>query len=271
MNLEIWNNLPSYVSPSFSLLGFFNIHFYSLAYILGFLAVVILSKKYIKDNKLEVGLSNKEYEDVLLNAFIMAVIGGRTFYVLFYNLDYFLANPLQIIWPFNALGEFTGLSGMSFHGGLFFTFVYLLYIVKKKRINITAFQEAFVPYIPIAFFLGRIANFMNGELYGRPTQSVIGMYFDGILRHPSQLYEAFLEGIVLFLILLFIRKSEFKNYLGVFLVAFYVLFRFIVEFFREPDVQLGLFYGFSMGQILSVLCISLIGFFVYTKKAIDKN
>lgn len=259
--LDTWQNLPNIVSPSFNLFGL-EIHYYSLAYILGFLAVYLLGLRTISNSKLEI--SSKAFENLCTNAFIFAVIGGRLFYVLFYNLAYFLEHPLQIVWPFDQLGNFVGISGMSFHGGFIFAFLYLLYSLKKYKVKYTDFQLALVPNVPIAIFFGRIANFLNGELYGRATESKIGMYFEGILRHPSQLYEAFLEGILLFIILKFIARTKYAKYLGGFLAGFYILFRFLVEFFREPDIQLGLFYGFSMGQILSTVMLFII--FIYFKK-----
>ena len=147
---------------------------------------------------------------------------------------------------------------MSFHGGFIFAFLYLLFALKKYKISYNDFQIALVPQIPIAIFLGRIANFLNGELYGRITESKIGMYFNGVLRHPSQLYEALLEGVLLFVILNFLKNSKYSRYLGAFLASLYILFRILVEFFREPDSQLGLFFGVSMGQILSFLMLSIL-------------
>jgi len=258
--LEFWQNLPGMVSPSFSVLGF-SIQYYSLAYLFGFLAVYFLGLRSIKKYSLKI--KRKDFENLCTNAFLMAILGGRVFYVLFYNLSYFIERPLEIIWPFNELGNFVGISGMSFHGGFIFAFLYLLFALKKFDIRYRDFQKALVPQIPIAIFFGRIANFLNGELYGRVTESKIGMYFNGVLRHPSQLYEAFLEGVVLFLILNFLKKTSQSKFLGAYLAGFYILFRIFVEFFREPDVQLGLFWGFSMGQILSTLMIIII--FVYLK------
>ncbi|MBI95859.1 prolipoprotein diacylglyceryl transferase [bacterium] len=262
--LDFWQNLPSLVSPSFNLFGF-SIQYYSLAYLFGFLAVYLLGLRSIA--KFSLKIKRKDFENLCLNGFLMAILGGRVFYVLFYNLAYFLERPLEIIWPFNELGNFVGISGMSFHGGFIFTFLYLLFALKKYDISYKDFQIALVPQIPIAIFLGRLANFLNGELYGRVTESKIGMYFNDVLRHPSQLYEAFLEGILLFFILNYIKKTKQSKFLGAYLAGFYLLFRIFVEFFREPDVQLGLFWGFSMGQILSVLFLTLIFFLVKTIKS----
>ncbi len=266
--LEFWQNLPSLVSPAFNFLGF-EIHFYSLAYIFGFLSVYFLGLRSIKKYRLPI--AKKDFEDLLIGGFISIILGARLFYVVFYNLPYFLDNPLQIIWPFDSLGAFVGISGMSFHGGLTFAILYFLWKLTKLKVSVQDFQFAIVPFIPIALFLGRIANFLNGELYGRPTDSVLAMNFNGELRHPSALYEAFLEGLVLFLILNYLKHTRLRPWLAAFLVGFYVLFRFIVEFFREPDVQLGLFGIFSMGQILSIVVLALIFVLIKYKNIEDKK
>ena len=262
--LDFWQNLPSFVSPSLNVFGF-SIQYYSMAYLFGFLAVYLLGLKSI--NKFSLKIKRKDFENLCTNGFLMAILGGRVFYVLFYNLSYFVERPLEIIWPFDTLGNFVGISGMSFHGGFIFAFLYLLSALKKYDISFKDFQIALVPQIPIAIFLGRIANFLNGELYGRVTESKIGMYFNEVLRHPSQLYEAFLEGVVLFFILNYIKKTGQSKFLGAYLAGFYILFRISVEFFREPDSQLGLFWGISMGQILSILFLILIFLFVRVIKS----
>ena len=259
--LDFWQNLPSMVAPSFNLLGL-NIQYYSLAYLFGFLAVYFLGLSSIKLNNLSI--SKKDFENLCTNGFLMAILGGRVFYVLFYNLSYFIQRPLEIIWPFNEIGNFVGISGMSFHGGFIFAFMYLLFALRKYKISYNDFQIALVPQIPIAIFFGRIANFLNGELYGRVTESKIGMYFDGVLRHPSQLYEAFLEGVLLYIILNILKKTSQSKFLGAYLAGLYILFRILVEFFREPDSQLGLFFGISMGQILSFLMLSIL--IIYFRK-----
>jgi phosphatidylglycerol---prolipoprotein diacylglyceryl transferase len=191
---------------------------------------------------------------------ILAIlIGGRLGYVLFYNLKYFLANPWSIILPVDFSGggvHFVGLSGMSYHGGLIAIILASVLFCRRHKISFWNFADFVVPAIPLGYMFGRIGNFINGELYGRITDAPWGMYFPldpaRELRHPSQLYEAFFEGLFLFLILWTLRKR--KTFPGFFLGLYimgYGLVRFFIEYTREPDPQLGLVWGpFTMGQIL---------------------
>ncbi|HPK53407.1 MAG TPA: prolipoprotein diacylglyceryl transferase, partial [Smithellaceae bacterium] len=174
-----------------------------------------------------------------------------------------LQHPLEIILPFDFSAgiKFTGLSGMSYHGGVIGVVAVSTYFCIKRKINFWYFADLFAPAIPLGYTFGRIGNFINGELFGRATAVPWGMYFPldptHKLRHPSQLYEAFFEGIVLFLFLWLIRKkSRFDGFLLGLYICGYGLVRFIIEFFREPDYQLGFVLGFlSMGQ---VLCLAMI-------------
>jgi phosphatidylglycerol---prolipoprotein diacylglyceryl transferase len=252
--LEIWQNLPSLVQPSFSLFGL-EIRFYSLAYLLGLLCIFgymqLVAFRYINEDKL------LNYENALFAGFLAAILGGRVFYILFYNLSYFLANPSEMFFPFID-GKFVGFYGMSFHGGLVGAALAIGYYIYTKKIDFKISCHLYLPGVALALFFGRIANFLNAELYGRITNLPIAMYFDGVLRHPSQLYEACLEGLGLFAILMLCIKCRCKvNLLSVFLF-FYGSFRFIVEFVREPDSQLSLFFSWmSMGQLLSLVMIAV--------------
>ena len=196
-------------------------------------------------------------EDLIFVSFLSAILGGRVFYILFYNLEYFLARPMEMFWPFLD-GKFVGFYGMSFHGGLAFSLL-AIYIVQKKR-KLPWGELQYVVLLPVclALMFGRLGNFFNGELFGRETVLSIGMYFDGVLRHPSQLYQALLEGPVLMSALYILRKKfAVQNLLSWFL-GLYGLFRFGIEFVRQPDSQLGLLWlGLSMGQWLSLGMIGL--------------
>ena len=182
-------------------------------------------------------------------------MGGRLGYVIFYNLEYFLSNPIEILMIWQG--------GMSFHGGLLGVLASTIIYAKKHNLNKFIFLDLIAASAPIGIFLGRIANFVNSELYGRETDvlwSVIFARIDNITRHPSQIYEALLEGVILFFILFFFIK---KNYLlkpglisSLFLI-FYSLFRFLVEFFRVPDEQVGFIYlNLTIGQIISLIFLS---------------
>ena len=204
--------------------------------------------------------------DFLLVIFLFALIGGRIGYVFFYDPAYFFAHPLSIISPFDLNGTFRGIFGMSYHGALLGALLGSFLFLKKRKISFFAWADFVAPAIPLGYFFGRIGNFLNGELYGRATNSFVGMYFQsdlGRLRHPSQLYEALLEGLFLFLILWkFDKKKMRKGLLFSFYLIGYGLVRILVEFFRQPDAQIGLLLGFfSMGQVLSLVMI-FFGFFL---------
>jgi phosphatidylglycerol---prolipoprotein diacylglyceryl transferase len=180
---------------------------------------------------------------------------------------------LEIILPFSRSGDFTGIYGMSYHGGVLGFILVAYFFCKKRKINFLKLTDFILPAIPLGYFFGRMGNFLNGELYGRITQQKWGMDFgDGFLRHPSQLYEAFLEGIILFIILWLVRNKSFKRrgmISGLYLLS-YGGFRFCIEFFREADIQLGLFFNYlTMGQILSTIMISG-GFYLIIKSLNNK-
>tara|TARA_B100000780_G_C21043211_1_gene418684 strand:- start:298 stop:1071 length:774 start_codon:yes stop_codon:yes gene_type:complete len=226
----------------------FEIRWYSLAYIIGIvLGWIYCKKKLIQDQRI-LGL----FDDFITYLIIGVILGGRLGYALFYNLKYYLENPIEILMVWNG--------GMSFHGGLIGVIVASQLFSNKHRVNQFIFLDLVALSAPIGIFFGRVANFLNSELYGRATDlpwSVQFVIIDNIRRHPSQLYEAFFEGIILFIILNYLFK---KNYLqnpgqvsGLFLI-FYSLFRFLVEFFRSPDPQIGfLILNFTLGQLISVL------------------
>jgi phosphatidylglycerol:prolipoprotein diacylglycerol transferase len=180
------------------------------------------------------------------------IIGGRLGYVIFYNPDYYLNNLLEIFKLWNG--------GMSFHGGFIGVVIAVIYSSKISKTAILILADLIAIVAPIGIFFGRLANFINGELYGRITNHSFGMIFPNAgnsPRHPSQLYEAFFEGFLLFIILLlFIKFTNILNKKGLITALFlscYGSFRFMIEFFREPDANIGLLYfNFSMGQLLSL-------------------
>jgi len=226
------------------------IRWYSLAYIVGILLGWIFSKRiFISDPKLK-----ERFDDYISFVIMGIIIGGRLGYVFFYNLNYYSKNIIDIfkIWE----------GGMSFHGGVIGVILVSIYFAKKNYQNPFSYLDIVAIVAPIGIFFGRIANFLNSELYGTETEvpwSVIFVKVDQITRHPSQLYEAFFEGILLFLILLYLRNKNFLKspglISGVFLI-FYSLFRFIIEFYRVPDEQLGyLMLNLTMGQIISLFFI----------------
>ena len=259
--INMWQNLPAQISPVLFSIGSFQLRYYSLMYIIAFVLVYLMVSYRIKHENYE--YSTETIQDYMVWAMLGVIFGGRLGYVLFYNFSYYLQHPLEIILPFDFSNgiKFIGLSGMSYHGGLIGVAVVSLYFCLKNKINFWRFADLFMPAVPLGYTFGRIGNFINGELFGRATTMPWGMYFPldptQQLRHPSQLYEAFFEGIVLFAILWLLRKKKrFDGYLlGIYLCG-YGFVRFIIEFFREPDYQLGFVLGFlSMGQVLCLLMI----------------
>lgn len=280
--IEWWQNLPAQMNPVFFSIGHFSVHWYSLMYIIAISLVYFVMVQ--RSKKGEVSFTKAQFEDFAFWAVLGVILGGRIGYVLFYDFAYFMADPIRIISPFNEAGVFTGLSGMSYHGGLIGVILSALLFTLKNKLKFLELMDAIAPASAIAYTFGRLGNFINGELYGRVTTSPIGMYFaqapEKVLRHPSQLYEGFFEGIVLFAILWPLRntfKGKWGSIIGMYLMG-YGFFRFFIEYFREPDAQLGfVFLQFSMGQILCFammlagVFLFAIGHLYYGKKLVKES
>jgi len=237
------------------------IRWYSLAYIIGIiLGWVYCKKKLIKDQHI-LGL----FDDFITYLIVGIILGGRFGYALFYNLKYYLENPFEILMVWNG--------GMSFHGGLVGVIVASQLFSRKHKINQFILLDLVALSAPIGIFFGRIANFINSELIGRITDlpwSVKFVLIDSVKRHPSQIYEAFFEGVVLFFILgYFFRKNYLLNpgKISALFLIFYSLFRFLLEFFRSPDPQIGyLFLNLTLGQLISVFFFITGALLFYSKK-----
>lgn len=235
------------IDPVFLSIGPLQFRWYGLMYVLAFIATYLIIRSEVRRKKLP--LTNDDASDMVFYAALGVVLGGRLGYILFYNLGFYLANPLKLL----AVWE----GGMSFHGGFLGVGLALLLYARRKNMPLMQLFDIAALCAPVGLGLGRIGNFINAELYGRPTDLPWGMIFpgsDGLARHPSQLYEAFLEGLVLFLMVRFASiKFETAGIATWTFIAGYGLFRFFVEFFRQPDAQIGfLFKWFSMGQFLSL-------------------
>ena len=259
--ISAWQHLPSHMSPNLFEIGSFPLRYYSLMYLAAFATTYSLVMYRIRREKYP--YTAEEVQDYFVWAILGVILGGRLGYVFFYNWGYYLKHPLEIIFPFEFSGgfHFIGISGMSFHGGVIAILVFSIIFCRRRKIAFWRFADLICPAIPLGYTFGRIGNFINGELYGRATTVPWGMVFPldplHLLRHPSQLYEAFFEGIVLFTILWLIRrKSPFDGALFAFYLMGYGAIRFFIEFYREPDAQLGFVFGpFSMGQLL---CFAMI-------------
>ncbi len=270
-----WQHLPQSIDPVIFSIGSFKLQYYGLMYIVAFAITFFLVLYRIKrEDRFEV--TTDQIKDLTTYIILGLVIGARLGYVLFYNLSYYLEHPLEIVLPisFSKNGvSFTGISGMSYHGGLMGTILAAWLYVRKAQLDWWDMADLYLPAIPLGYTFGRLGNFINGELYGRVTTSSIGMYFPmakaGELRHPSQLYEAFFEGIFLFAVLWSIRKIKMPKgaMLALYLIG-YGTVRFFIEYFRQPDAHLGfVLLSFSMGQILCALMIAAgIGLYTYLHK-----
>lgn len=268
--ISLWQNLPAQITPYLFSIGSFQLRYYSLMYIVAFVIVYFLVIYRIKKEELK--YTSENIQDYLVWAMVGVLLGARLGYVLFYNLDYYLDHPLEIFLPFTFSDgiRFTGISGMSYHGGVIGVAVMTALFCRRHNFNFWKFADMISPAIPLGFTFGRIGNFINGELFGRVTTMPWGMYFPldpgGHLRHPSQLYEAFFEGIFLFAILWIIRKKPSFDgaLLGLYLFG-YGFVRFMIEFFREPDYMVG---AISIGQFLCLfMMLGGIGLLIWRKKA----
>ena len=235
------------IDPVFLRIGPLQFRWYGLMYVLAFVATYLILRSEARRRKL--ALTTDNIADLVFFGAMGVVLGGRIGYILFYKLSFYLAHPLQIF----AVWE----GGMSFHGGFLGVIIAFALYARRKKIPFFTLIDMAALCAPVGLGLGRIGNFINGELYGRQTDAPWGMIFPGggdLPRHPSQLYEAFLEGLLLFILVRAVsRMSPVTGVAGWTFVAGYGLFRFIVEFFRQPDDHLGLLVAsFSMGQLLSL-------------------
>ena len=242
------------------------IRWYSLAYVIGILFGWFLSKRiFIKDPLLK-----EKFDDYITYLIIGIIIGGRLGYVLLYNPNFYLNNLIDVfkIWQ----------GGMSFHGGLVGVIAMSVLFAKKNGQDSYIYLDVVSIVAPIGIFFGRISNFINSELYGIETNLPWAVKFiqvDNLYRHPSQLYEAIFEGLILFIVLIYFRKKGFMKIpgliSGLFLI-FYSFFRFIIEFVRVPDEQLGyIFFNLTMGQIVSFIFFLIGSYLVITKHEIKKE
>jgi phosphatidylglycerol:prolipoprotein diacylglycerol transferase len=251
-------NYPA-IDPVAISLGPVNIHWYGLMYLIGFAGVWILGKK--RAEKPGSPVTPEAIEDLVTYGALGVILGGRLGYILFYNFNEFLNDPSVIykIWQ----------GGMSFHGGMLGVFIAMWLFARKQQCTMLQLTDIIAPLAPIGLGAGRLGNFINGELWGRTTDVPWAMIFPGggpLPRHPSQLYEAFLEGIVLFILLWWFTQKPRPVIAPTGLaVMLYGCFRFFVEFFRMPDAHLGYLAldWVTMGQILSTPMILIGGLMVY--------
>lgn len=260
------NDIYQGLDPIAFSLGPLVVRWYGLAYVLGFVCAAAII--YFVAKRWKLGMSEDNLLTLMVCAIVGVVLGARIGYVLFYGDGYYLSHPLEIL-AFNQ-------GGMSFHGGLVGLLVGGAVAARMTRIPFLTLADLGSIAAPIGLFFGRCANFVNGELWGAPTDGPLGVVFGGAAgmmpRHPSQLYEAVLEGLVIFCVLFALSRKRPPRPQGTFLGAFLVLygiFRFLIEFVREPDVQLGYLWGgwLTMGQVLSApLIVAGIALLIYAAR-----
>ncbi|WP_060826593.1 prolipoprotein diacylglyceryl transferase [Sulfurospirillum cavolei] len=253
--MPFWNHIYAHFDPVAFKLGPVAVHWYGLMYMLALLGALYAAKFFVKKDAL--GFSNQILESYFIWIEIGIVLGARIGYILFYDphLDYYLAHPWQMFNPFMD-GTFVGIRGMSYHGAIVGFLLGTWFFYLKYKVNIWRLLDLVALSVPVGYIFGRIGNFLNQELFGRVTDVPWGIYVDGVLRHPSQLYEALLEGLAVFLLLYLYRSSKkFDGELIALYGLFYSLARFTAEFWREPDFQIGFVYGgwMSKGQALSLV------------------
>jgi len=270
--MEYWNRIYDFFDPvAFYIFGF-PVHWYGIMYVLALLTALFFAEYIVKKDKLPI--SKKELESYFIYVEIGVILGARLGYILFYDTHtfYYLTHPWQIFNPF-LNGTFVGIRGMSYHGALI-GFLVATYIYSKRyKKDFWFLMDIVAISVPLGYIFGRVGNFLNQELIGRETDVFWGIYVNGTLRHPSQLYEAFLEGFLIFVILYFYRKRKrFNGELILLYGILYGFFRFIAEFFRAPDIQLGFICcgWMTMGQLLSLVMIfiSLILYYYLLKRRV---
>jgi len=260
--LNWWQHLPGKMNPVIFELGPLKPQYYGLMYIIAFAVTYALVRYRIK-REAAFDIEPEKMADLATAMILGLIVGARLGYVLFYNLPYYARHPLEIFLPFEFTDgvRFIGFSGMSYHGGLIGVILSAWLYIRRAGLDFCEMVDLFVPVIPLGYTFGRLGNFINGELFGRETTAMIGMYFPtapGVaLRHPSQLYEAFFEGIFLFVVLWNLRKGcRVKGAMLAYYLFGYGTVRFVIEYFRQPDAHLGfVLLSFSLGQLL---CIAML-------------
>ena len=300
--MALFLNFPSWIDPY--VFSFLPIRWYALMYIVAFVITYVLFRYQVRHDGI-IEMSADESQSLFFSAILGLIIGARVFSCLFYSdTTYYLTHPWAMFWPFQN-GHFVGLPGMSYHGGVVGCFIGGLIYTRRHKRSILEVTDIIIAGLPLGYTFGRLGNFINGELYGRVTTSPVGMIFPNaekfstaigwvrdtadkvgisysigdyvnLPRYPTQLFEAFFEGIVMFVLLNTLWQKKFiREHSGIvssLFVMLYGLFRICMEQFREPDAQLGYFFShFTMGQMLSVPLIILGAVVLYQILHLNKS
>lgn len=254
--MEFWQNIYSHFDPIAFHLGSIAVHWYGIMYALALLVAIYTAHWIIKKDNMDI--SKDTLDSYILWAEIGVILGARIGYILFYDTHtyYYVTHPWQIFNPFID-GMYAGISGMSYHGALLGFLISTIIWCRKNKISFWFMTDIAVLAIPVGYIFGRIGNFFNQELIGRTTDVSWAIYVNGTLRHPSQIYEALLEGLLVFIVLyLYRNRKKFDGQLALMYVGLYSLTRIVAEFFREPDIQLGFLLGtnwLTMGILISLI------------------
>lgn len=268
--MDFWQNIYSQFDPVAFSIGSVNVHWYGIMYAFALISAIYVAKWFIKFDK--INLKEDLFDSYIWWAEIGVILGARLGYILFYDPQamYYITHPWQIFNPF-VDGVFVGISGMSYHGAFIGFLIATILFCKKNKISFWFMTDIAVLGISFGYIFGRLGNFFNQELIGRASDVSWAIYVDGVLRHPSQIYEAILEGILVFIILVYYRnKKSFDGQLAIIYGFAYSIARIIAEFYREPDIQLGFLYGgwLTMGMLISTCTLILTGivFMIIDKK-----
>jgi len=252
-----WNNIYNTFDPIAFQLGSISVHWYGIMYGMALISAIMIAHWIVKKDKLNI--SKDALDSYIWWVEIGVILGARIGYVLFYDTHtmFYITHPWEIFNPFASDGTFVGISGMSYHGALGGFIIASLLWCRKYKVKFWFMVDISAIAVPLGYIFGRIGNFVNQELVGRATDVSWGIYVNGILRHPSALYEAFLEGFVVFVILFSIRaKKQFDGQLALLYVILYSFMRIVSEIFRQPDIQLGFLLDttwLTMGMSISFI------------------
>lgn len=270
--MNSWNNIYASFDPVAFHIFSIPVHWYGIMYVLALVSALFIGKYFIKKDKLD--FKGKEIDNYFIYVEIGVILGARLGYILFYDTQtlYYLSHPWQIFNPFSQSGEFVGIRGMSYHGAVLGFLLATYMYSQKHKIAFGKIMDLVAISVPLAFVFGRIGNFLNQELIGRETDVPWGILVDGVLRHPSQLYEAVLEGFGVFIVVYMYRKyQKFSGELILVYAMAYGLFRFLAEIYRAPDVQIGYICCdfITFGQVLSLgmSLAGLLGWFYFKAKS----
>lgn len=269
--IDKWQNIYSLFDPVAFYIGSIAVHWYGIMYAFALLIAIFVAGWIIKLDKIDI--KKEIFDGYIWWAEIGVILGARIGYIVIYDKNslYYLSHPWQMFNPY-VNGTWTGISGMSYHGAIAGFLIASFLYTKKHKLSFWKLSDIAVVAIPVGYIFGRIGNFLNQELVGRVTDMPWGIYVGSLLRHPSQLYEAFLEGVVVFIILFYYRnKKRFNGELTLLYAILYSVARIVSEIYREPDFQIGFLYGTSwltMGMLSSFVVFSLaiaLYYYIYSK------